>query len=62
MIKDAPMPHVVFTSPLSVAALYDWTGDWHIAFGLVIAIWLASAACIGLALPPKPRDEAAEAA
>ena len=42
------------TGPLAVAALYDLTNDWHIAFGLVIAIWLGSALSIGLARPPKP--------
>jgi MFS family permease len=41
------------TGPLAVAALFDLTEDWHVAFGLVIAIWLASAASIALARPPK---------
>jgi len=40
------------TGPLAVAALFDLTEDWHVAFGLVIAIWLASAASIALARPP----------
>ncbi len=49
------------TGPLAVAALFDATNDWHIAFGVVIAIWLGSASSIALARPPKPRLEAAEA-
>jgi MFS family permease len=45
------------TGPLAVAWLYDTTGDWHIAFGLVIVIWLGSALSIGLARQPKPLPE-----
>jgi cyanate permease len=50
------------TGPLAVAALFDLTGDWHVAFGLVIAIWLGSAASIVIARPPKPPVEPAAAA
>jgi len=42
------------TGPIAVAGLFDLTGSWHIAFGLVIAIWLASALSIAVAAPPKP--------
>jgi MFS family permease len=49
------------TGPLAVAALFDLTEDWHVAFGAVIAIWLASAASIALARPPKPEPEATAA-
>lgn len=41
------------SGPLAVALLYDSTGNWHIAFGLVIAIWLGSALSIALAAPPR---------
>ena len=44
------------TGPLAVAALFDLTEDWHVAFGLVIAIWLMSAASVTLARPPQPRE------
>jgi hypothetical protein len=37
-----------------VAGLYDLTDSWHVAFGLVIAIWLVSALSIALARPPRP--------
>jgi MFS family permease len=47
------------TGPLAVAALFDLTEDWHVAFGAVIAIWLASAASITLARPPRGNEEAA---
>jgi MFS family permease len=46
------------TGPLLVAALFDITGDWHVAFGLVAAIWFASAGSIALARAPRPRPEA----
>ena len=49
------------TGPLAVAALFDLTDDWHVAFGLVIAIWLVSAASIALARPPKGHLDAAAA-
>jgi MFS family permease len=42
------------TGPLAVAGLFDLTDSWHIAFGLVIGIWLASALSIAIAAPPKP--------
>jgi MFS family permease len=45
------------TGPLAVAALFDLTEDWHVAFGLVIGIWLASAASIALARAPVARRE-----
>jgi hypothetical protein len=45
------------TGPLLVAALFDITGDWHVAFGLVAAIWFASAASIALARAPRPLPE-----
>ena len=45
------------TGPLIVAGLFDMTGDWHVAFGVVIAIWIASALSITLAKPPKRRDQ-----
>jgi MFS family permease len=41
--------------PLAVAFLYDSTGSWHIAFGLVIVVWLTSALSISLAFPPGRR-------
>jgi len=41
------------TGPLAVAALFDITGDWHVAFGLVIALWAASALSIAVAAPPR---------
>jgi sugar phosphate permease len=44
------------TGPIAVAGLYDLTGDWHVAFGAVIVIWIASALSIALAIPPKLRD------
>jgi MFS family permease len=47
--------------PLAVAGLFDLTGDWHVAFGAVIAIWAVSALSIALALPPKHRPEPATA-
>ena len=47
------------TGPLAVAALFDLTESWHVAFGLVIAIWLTSAASIAIARPPKGHIEAA---
>ncbi len=43
------------TGPIAVAGLFDLTDSWHIAFGLVIAIWLASALSIAIAAPPKIR-------
>src|SRR5690606_31191112 len=43
------------TGPLAVAALFDLTQDWHVAFGLVIAIWAASAASVAVASPPALR-------
>jgi MFS family permease len=45
------------TGPLLVALLFDLTGDWHVAFGLVAAIWFASAASIALARAPRPLPE-----
>jgi MFS family permease len=45
------------TGPLLVALLFDLTGDWHVAFGLVAAIWLASAGSIALARAPRPLRE-----
>ena len=47
------------TGPLIVAGLFDITGNWHIAFGAVIAIWMASALSITLAKPPKHREQPA---
>ena len=44
--------------PLAVAGLFDLTDDWHVAFGLVIAIWLTSAASIAIARPPRDHVEA----
>ncbi len=44
------------TGPLVVAGLFDLTGDWHVAFGAVIAIWVASAASIAIARPPRRRE------
>jgi MFS family permease len=38
--------------PLLVALLFDLTDDWHVAFGLVIAVWLTSALSIVLARKP----------
>jgi MFS family permease len=40
------------SGPLAVAALFDFTESWHIAFGLVIVIWLASALSVAAASPP----------
>jgi MFS family permease len=45
------------TGPIAVAGLFDLTGDWHVAFGAVIAIWAASALSIALAIPPRRREE-----
>ena len=42
------------TGPIAVAGLFDLTDSWHVAFGLVIAIWLISAFSIAIASPPKP--------
>jgi MFS family permease len=47
------------TGPLAVAALFDLTESWHVAFGLVIAVWLASAASITLARAPRTPFEPA---
>jgi hypothetical protein len=41
------------TGPIAVAGIFDLTGSWHVAFGFVIAIWLASALSIAIASPPK---------
>ncbi len=41
--------------PLAVALLFDLTDNWHVAFGLVIAVWLTSAASIALASKPGRR-------
>jgi sugar phosphate permease len=41
------------TGPLAVAGLFEATGDWHVAFGLVIAVWAVSALSIAIAVPPK---------
>jgi MFS family permease len=39
--------------PVAVAGLFDLTDSWHVAFGMVIGIWLASALSIALAAPPR---------
>lgn len=39
--------------PLAVAGLFDATGDWHVAFGLVIVVWAVSSLSIALAAPPR---------
>jgi MFS family permease len=44
------------TGPLAVAGLFDLTGDWHVAFGFVIAIWAASALSIVSAKPPRRQE------
>jgi len=44
--------------PLAVALLFDLTDNWHLAFGLVIAVWLISATSIALASKPRRRGEA----
>ena len=44
------------TGPLAVAGLYDLTGDWHVAFGAVIAIWVGSALSIAAARPPRRQE------
>jgi sugar phosphate permease len=44
------------TGPIAVAGIFDLTGSWHVAFGFVIAIWLASALSIAIASPPKAPD------
>jgi sugar phosphate permease len=41
------------TGPIAVAGLFDLTDSWHVAFGLVIAIWLTSALTIAIAAPPR---------
>jgi len=45
--------------PLAVALLFDLTDNWHVAFGLVIAVWLTSATSIALATKPKRHSDAA---
>jgi sugar phosphate permease len=41
------------SGPVAVAGLFDLTDNWHVAFGLVIVIWLISALSIAMASPPK---------
>jgi MFS family permease len=41
------------TGPIAVAGIFDLTDSWHVAFGFVATIWLASAVSILVASPPK---------
>jgi MFS family permease len=41
------------SGPVAVAGLFDLTDNWHVAFGLVLVIWLISALSIAMASPPK---------
>jgi MFS family permease len=51
------------TSPLVVAALYDFTGGYQVAFGLIAACWFIAGCAVVLAQPPRvPIATAAETA
>jgi MFS family permease len=49
------------TGPLAVAGLFELSGDWHMAFGFVIAIWAVSALSIAVAMPPRRQPTEASA-
>ncbi len=49
------------TGPVWVAGLYDLTNSWHVAFGFVIVIWVASALTVAVAGPPRLQTSEAPA-
>jgi MFS family permease len=49
------------TSPLIVAALYDFSGSYRMGFGLVAVCWFVAACAVVLARPPRPPAVAMDA-